>query len=43
MVETEQEINRKNMSKGKVVKGPMFKSKPQGIYKAKIAELIQQL
>ena len=43
MMEMEQEMNKRNMNKGKVVKGPMFKSKPQGIFKAKILEMISQL
>lgn len=37
------ERDRRAMSRGKVAKGSMFRNKPQGVYKAKIAELVDQL
>jgi len=34
---------KRSQSRGKLIKGPLFNSRPAGVYKQKIAELMAQL
>lgn len=41
--QSETEVPKRSMSRGKLLKGSMYKNKPVGIYKVKINELLDQL
>lgn len=40
---TESDVPKRSMSKGKIQKGSMYKNKPVGIFKVKVNELLDQL